>query len=129
MKTIIIILILIALGGIGWYLYTTQVAGETPKPLTAPSPAPSPIIEMTAAGFAPAEITIKAGDKVTFVNKDTKNHWPASGVHPTHLLCPGFEAIGGVKPSESYSFTFTEKKECPMHDHLFPQLRGKITVE
>ena len=30
--------------------------------------------------------------------------------------------------SGSNSDTFTAAKECPMHDHLIPSLRGKVTV-
>ena len=86
-------------------------------------------IEMTPTGFAPKELTIKKGDTVKFVNKDNKKRWPASGVHPSHQICPGFDAIGGINPGQSYSFTFKEIKTCPMHDHLLPTQFGKIIVE
>lgn len=86
-------------------------------------------IEMTQSGFSPKEITIKKGDKVEFVNKDSAKHWPASGIHPTHKLCPGFDAVGGVGAGKTYSFTFNEVKECPFHDHLSPNLFGQIIVE
>ncbi len=138
MKTLGIIAVVLVLAGLGWYFYSTQYQAPLPaSPSLGGShnePAPSStasetIIEMTSDGFSPTEATIKAGDTVKFVNKDTKNHWPASGVHPTHQLCPGFDALQAVKPSESYSFRFTQKKECPMHDHLNPTSRGKIIVQ
>lgn len=87
------------------------------------------VIEMTANGFNPPALTIKAGTTVKFENKDNVPHWPASGVHPTHEICRGFDARRGVPPGESYLFTFTEVKTCPMHDHLNPSMRGSITVE
>lgn len=87
------------------------------------------VVEINASGFSPSEVRIKAGDTVRFENKDTKKRWPASGVHPTHQICPGFDAIGGINPGESYSFKFTERKTCPMHDHLNPTQFGKIIVE
>lgn len=65
---------------------------------------------------------------MVFKNDDTRDRWPASAVHPTHQVCPGFDAIGGVKPGESYYYAFTVAKECPFHDHLIPSLRGKITI-
>lgn len=83
---------------------------------------------MTASGLQPANLTIKVGDAVVFENRDTRQHWPASGVHPTHLLCPGFDALRPMSPGETYSHTFTEAKECPMHDHPIPTLMGKIIV-
>lgn len=137
MKTLGIIVVVLVLAGLGWYFYSTQYTGspaESPSDNQAGPPQSESLggeatVELTASGFSPAETTVKAGDTVKFVNKDAKNHWPASGVHPTHQLCPGFDAIGGVKPGESYSFTFTEKKECPIHDHLNPATRGKIIVQ
>ena len=45
-------------------------------------------VEMTSTGFSPNSISIKAGDTVTFVNKDTTQHWPASAMHPTHSIYP-----------------------------------------
>ena len=86
-------------------------------------------IEMTPTGFAPKEIVIKKGDKVEFMNRDSRKRWPASGMHPTHLLCRGFDALEGIGAGAIYSFTFTEAKTCPFHDHLFPNLFGKIIVE
>lgn len=129
MKTLGIIAVIIIIAAAGWYWYSTR---QRPNVLGIPSStvgAKEIVVDITASGFSPAEATINAGDTVKFVNKDSKNHWPASGVHPTHQLCPGFNALQAVKPGESYSFTFTEKKECPMHDHLNPTLRGKIIVQ
>ena len=85
-------------------------------------------VEINSDGFSPSSLTIRAGDTVTFVNNDTTQHWPASDVHPTHTLCPGFDALRGLNPTETYSRTFTEAGTCPMHDHLFPTLEGEITI-
>lgn len=83
---------------------------------------------MDANGFTPSALSIRVGDTVVFKNDDTRTRWPASGVHPTHLLCPGFDALAPMANGAMYSRTFTEAKDCPMHDHLIPSLRGKITV-
>jgi hypothetical protein len=69
------------------------------------------------------------GTSVLFINKDASPRWPASGIHPTHQSCPGFDSLRGLQPGQSYSFTFTEKKTCPMHDHLNPQVRGSIIIQ
>lgn len=101
-------------------------------------------VEIKSEGFLPSELKIKSGDKVTWVNKDIKDSWPASAVHPTHEKYPGssiskcgtieetkiFDSCKGIKPGESWSFTFTEKGEWGYHDHLnFPGNYGKIIVE
>ena len=108
------------------------VTPPSPSPSTQISPPPSTVeaeIEITAEGFSPPTLTIPAGTTVRFTNKDAELHWPASGIHPTHQLCPGFDALKGLRPGESYSFTFTQAKTCPLHDHLNPQVRGSIFVQ
>ncbi|MEW6722356.1 MAG: cupredoxin domain-containing protein [Candidatus Micrarchaeota archaeon] len=94
-------------------------------------------VEITSSGFNPKILKINAGEAVTFTNKDTKTHWPASAVHPTHSEYPegggcigsAFDACGPLKTGESYSFTFNERGEWHYHDHLNSGLTGTIIVE
>ncbi|MBI2639895.1 MAG: hypothetical protein HYW90_03360 [Candidatus Sungbacteria bacterium] len=78
--------------------------------------------------FVPGELTINAGDEVVFVNEDVDPHWPASGVHPTHLLCPGFDSRRGIAKGEMYTYVFEAPATCPMHDHSLPGMKGKIII-
>ena len=95
------------------------------------------IIEILPSGFSPADVIIKEGDNVKFVNKDSSSHWPASDIHPTHTVYPesggcigsAFDACGGLAFDESYSFAFNQKGSWDYHDHLRPSLGGTITVE
>ncbi len=105
----------------------TKITSEKAK-TTAPSEALKGIT-IKADGFAPSNITIAPGTKVIFINMDDNLHWPASGIHPTHQICPGFDALKGLAKNETYTFTFTEAKTCPFHDHLNPALQGKIIVK
>ena len=110
---------------------STPAAAPTPPPTPAPS-AVTPqekVVEMTAQGFSPSTLTIPVGTTVRFINRDSIGHWPASGVHPAHQVCPGFDALRSLQPGQSYSFTFTSAKVCPMHDHLSPGMQGTIRVE
>ncbi|MEO6077188.1 MAG: hypothetical protein ABIP54_00175, partial [Candidatus Andersenbacteria bacterium] len=66
----------------------------------------NPTISMTDTGISPAEITIKAGTTVTFVNNGTELHWPASDPHPIHTDLSGFDAKRGLSNGELYRFTF-----------------------
>ena len=100
-------------------------------------------IEITPSGFNPIELIIKAGDKVTFLNKDTSEHWPASAMHPTHTVYPRsgiekcgtseqegiFDACKGLEQGEFFSFTFNEKGSWNYHDHVSSGKFGKIIVE
>lgn len=102
-------------------------------------------IEVTSSGFSPNTLKIKAGDTVTFINKDSVKHWPASAVHPTHTNYPGtsigtcfsgtdeekakmFDACRALEEEESWSFTFTEKGIWGYHDHKASTLVGTIEV-
>ena len=96
------------------------------------------IIEIASTGFSPTTLTIKTGEKVTFVNKDSsRQHWPASAVHPTHVVYPEsggcigskFDACKGLALNEEWSFSFNEKGTWQYHDHLNPSLFGTIVVE
>ena len=101
------------------------------------------VIEITSSGFSQKTLTIKKGETVTWVNKDTEEHWPASAMHPTHTVYPGsdiekcgtseekniFDACKGLAPGESYSFTFNEIGSWGYHDHIMANLFGKIIVE
>lgn len=86
-------------------------------------------VEIYDDRFAPSQIKIETGGKVVFVNRGKSPHWPASDVHPTHTLCPGFDALRGLQEAESYEAMFSDKKTCPFHDHLKPSLKGSVVVE
>lgn len=98
-------------------------------------------VAITAEGFSPKTLTVKAGTMVTFVNEDVNEHWPASAMHPTHMVYPGsgiqkcgtgeaiFDACKGLAQGESFSFTFDEIGSWKYHDHLNVPLTGTIVVE
>ncbi|OHB03579.1 MAG: hypothetical protein A3B03_02545 [Candidatus Zambryskibacteria bacterium RIFCSPLOWO2_01_FULL_42_41] len=78
--------------------------------------------------FSPSEVKIKKGGKVTWTNEGSRQVWPASAVHPTHLVYPGFDALKGLNAGESYSFVFEKVGEWAYHNHLNPSMRGKVKV-
>ena len=115
-----------------------QLAPETTPVVAVPPDAMSsedamatenPTISITDTGFSPAEITVKAGTTVTFVNKGQELHWPASDPHPTHTDLPGFDAKRGLEPGDIYRFTFATAGSFGMHDHLHPTFKGRIIVQ
>ena len=123
---------------------------QAAQPPAAPAPPALPeqpaaesgnTVEITAAGFSPNTLTVKSGDAVVFVNKDTAQHWPASAAHPTHVVYPEtggcigskFDACKGLAEGESFEFVFNEKGSWKYHDHLNccsdPAFFGTIVVE
>ncbi len=138
---IAIVLASIALIAASCNSQTTVTPNNNPPPppptSLQPTPPPPPppaamsgevMINMTATGFEPATVTVKKGTKVTFVNKDTVPHWPASAPHPTHTDLPGFDALKGIATGASYSFTFTQVGTWKFHDHLIPNKFGSVIV-
>ncbi|MBI2146737.1 hypothetical protein HYU22_05350 [Candidatus Woesearchaeota archaeon] len=146
------------------------IIGCTQTPPAAPTPAPAPAapvvteepvameeppveeptvtgnsytIEITSTGFTPKTLVINAGDSITFVNKDTAPHWPASNMHPVHNTYPGssidkcgtseentiFDSCRGLEQGEEFTFTFNAAGTWPFHDHLRVSRIGVITVK
>ncbi|MBI4154200.1 hypothetical protein HY501_02600 [Candidatus Woesearchaeota archaeon] len=142
--SVLAVMLVVFVAGCVQYAATPEgTTTETPEtPVTPESPGDN-TVEMTSTGFSPATLTIDAGDTVTFTNKDTNPHWPASAVHPTHTVYPGsdiskcgtteqesiFDACRGLEEGESWSFTFNEKGTWRYHDHLNLGLTGSIVVE
>ena len=124
----------IILFGAGCARYSQTPAVSTPTSgeevaVPANPVTPEAVIEYKNGVFNPSTLRVLAGTRVTFVNKGTKSVWPASGKHPTHEICPGFDALKGLKTGETYSHMFDMSAECPFHNHLAPTERGSIEVK
>lgn len=156
MKKIFIIIIIIA--GFAGYLLLTGDKSEQPKSdVFENQPAGDTTekedkeegIVMTAeviytdSGFSPKELNVTKGTTVIFKNESSSNFWPASAMHPTHIVYPGsdikkcgtseenniFDACKGILPGGSYSFIFDEIGKWGYHDHLRASNFGSIVVE
>ena len=101
------------------------------------------VVTYTDFGFSPREVTVAKDGTATFQNQSSRDMWPASAVHPTHMAYPGsdiekcgtaeeprlFDACGPVAPGESWSFVFTEQGSWGYHDHLNVSNTGRIAVQ
>ena len=101
------------------------------------------VVVYSDEGYAPKELTIKKGDKVTFRSESARETWPASAVHSSHTAYPGssiqkceseemltiFDACIGLTQGEEWSFVFVQPGEWFYHDHLRPDMFGKIMVQ
>lgn len=86
-------------------------------------------VSISDAGFSPAQVTVAAGTKVTFVNNGQGLHWPASDPHPTHTNLKGLDARKGLATGDTYSFIFSTPGTWGYHDHLNPKLKGTVVVD
>lgn len=158
---VIVIIAILIIGGFIFYAATSssdelesnsnaagsalKVSGEENSLAPAEQVATTPqeyTVEITSSGFSPSNLEINAGDSVTWVNKDSAEHLPASAIHPTHTVYPGsdiakcgtaeetkiFDACKGLSQGESWTFVFDEKGSWNYHDHLVGGKFGKIIV-
>lgn len=90
-------------------------------PGAGPAASATSTIGITRTGFAPADVTIAAGDTVTWENRDTADHQVASRQ-------AGFTSPV-LKPGQTFSFTFREPGRFNYEDPLQRRpTRGTVTV-
>jgi len=114
----------------------SPLSSPTPTPLSTLVVSPSGevnTIEISERGFTPSELIINSGDKVNFINRGAKLHWPISEPHPIkkdNQSCQEFELINSaIEPKQLYQLTFNEPKSCSLFDKLNPSLKGTLIVE
>ena len=108
----------------------------TPPVTTAPAPPPAPAgpptVTITPSGMQPLDITITAGQRVTFVNNDTRAHDLVGGVDPSHPDCPEITLAGFLTPGQSRETgVFTTARTCEYHDHTelsVAAFQGRIII-
>jgi plastocyanin len=118
---------LIALAASG--LLVVHCGGSGPS-----SPSPGAVtITITAAGPNPREVTIAAGNRVTFTNSDSRSHAVSSDPVQTHTDCPALNDVGTLTPGQSRSTgVLGVARVCGFHDHNNendPTWKGRIIVQ
>lgn len=134
----IVVLVIVA----GWYLLQSQ-KGQAPAPapqVTTEEATPATseateaaameenVVTVTSSGFSPKNITIKVGEKVSWMNEDSESHQVNSAVHPTHQVYPPLN-LGNIQTGGKVSLSFPDAGTYKYHDHLNPSLTGSVTVE
>lgn len=161
-----IILVLVILLGAGWWFMaqspaapadTTATAGNaaggtqlegTQQPDNgmvggdAMAPTDGAEVHYTASGFTPKTVTIKAGEKVTFINDTSGPMWVGADEHPTHTEYDGTDRathcsgsytgptpFDQCQPGSSYTFVFTKAGTFEYHNHSAAQFSGTVLVQ
>ena len=68
--------------------------------------------------FTPNELTIKAGDIVTWINNDNAPHTVTSDEFNS----------GNLNPEQSFSYTFSEPGDYEYHCNFHSGMKGRIKV-
>lgn len=137
---LIYVVIAVVVYGLIYYFVLGKKAGTTYNPVIAtPSTnnfqtaSPSVIkseqtITLTANGFSPQNITIKTGEKVTWINKSGSDATVDSSPHPSHTDYSPLN-LGVFPDGGSLSLTFDKAGTYKYHNHLDPSQFSTIVVQ
>ncbi len=126
LKNILPVLILLSLVIGGVFFYRSQ---KRPiNTITTEVQSGVAVMHISENSYDPVNIKIKVGTKVAFINDSKDYRWPASDLHPSHLIYPEFDSKEALKPGDSWDFIFNKVGEWGYHDHLAPYITGTITV-
>jgi plastocyanin len=102
----------------------TPTTGPTSTPTTASTNTPTSTgnsVTIMNFAFSPATLTVKAGTKVTWTNKDTVTH--------TVTADQGAFNSGLLSPGNSFSFTFTQAGTFSYHCNIHHSMTATIVVQ
>jgi plastocyanin len=108
----------------------------SPPPAPTPTPGPPPLTATVVIGsnnsFAPKEVTISVGGRVTFVNQNNRAHDITSDPLHLHTDCPPIIAVGFIVPGQTKETgQLNVARVCGFHDHMQENntdLHGRIIV-
>lgn len=83
---------------------------------------------LSAKGFEPATITIKAGESISWSNNSGKEATVNSDPHPTHNF-HAFLNLGTFASGSSVQAKFEDSGTYHYHNHLNPSQKGIIVVK
>jgi plastocyanin len=92
--------------------------------LTAAAPSPGsagPVVHIRDDAFIPASITVKAGDKVTFINDDDDAH--------TATADDAAWDSEGLNQGQKWTHAFMKAGKIAYHCTVHPMMHGTIVVE
>ncbi|MEO7888999.1 MAG: hypothetical protein ABIW19_03265 [Vicinamibacterales bacterium] len=90
-------------------------------------------VTISASGVSPKDIQVALGERVLFINNDTRAHEMTSNPHPEHTDCPPINQVGFLQPGQRRETgNFVQTTVCGYHDHSNPDtqgLKGTITIK
>jgi plastocyanin len=106
-------------GAFRWaFALVLALAFLVPIMTSRPARAEDHVTEIKGLAFNPDQITVRAGDSVTWVNKDSDRH---------HLLGEGFESQD-LKTNDNYTVEFPGPGEIAYHCTIHTYMEGKVVV-
>jgi plastocyanin len=121
MRRIILLMTVAALAVVGT-LFAVSVAGAHKHPTAKAQKHPTRTVSIQNFSFKPANITIKRGTKVRWINKDSTAHTATANNGRS------FDS-GRLRPGKRYTHTFKSAGKKPYHCEIHPHMKGTITVK
>lgn len=102
---------------------TVAAADKDPNQAGAVDPPAANEVQIVIENFAfvPSELTVAAGTKITWINKDEAPHTATSTDKKFNS--------GGLDTDDKFSFVFNDKGEFPYFCALHPHMTATITVK
>jgi plastocyanin len=118
----IILLMTVAMLVVVSTLFFVSASGAHKHPTAAMAQKhPTRTVLIQNFSFKPAQITIKRGTKVRWINKDSTTHTATANNGRS------FDS-GRLRPGQSYTHTFKSAGKKPYHCEIHPDMKGTITV-
>jgi plastocyanin len=121
MKRIILLMTLAAVVVVGT-LFAVSVAKAHNHPTAMAQKHPTRTVLIQNFSFKPAQITIKRGTKVTWINKDSTTHTATANNGRS------FDS-GRLRPGQRYTHTFKSAGKKSYHCEIHSDMKGTITVK
>ena len=121
MKRIILLMTLAAVVVVGT-LFAMSVAEAHKHPTAMAQKHPTRTVLIQNFSFKPAQITIKRGTKVTWINKDSTTHTATANNGRS------FDS-GRLRPGQRYTHTFKSAGKKSYHCEIHSDMKGTITVK
>lgn len=130
-KIILGIIAIIVLAG-GYFLFANNSkntpANQTTNQTSASQVSEKGLIDVTASGFSPNTVKVKAGANVVWINKSGAEANVSSADHPTHQVYPALN-LRNFKDGSSVQLRFDTPGIYSYHNHLNPSQTGTVIVE
>jgi plastocyanin len=121
MKRIILLMTVAALVVVGT-LFVVSVAGAHKHPTARAQKQPTRTVVIQNFSFKPANITIKRGTRVRWINKDTTAHTATANNGRS------FDS-GSLGKGQRFSHTFKSAGKKSYHCEIHPDMRGSVVVK
>jgi plastocyanin len=121
MKRIILLMTVAALALVST-LFVVSVAGAHKHPTAAAHKHPTRTVLIQNFSFKPANITIKRGAKVIWINRDSTAHTATANNGRS------FDS-GRLGPGQRFSHTFKRAGKKSYHCEIHPDMRASVVVK